>query len=112
MERQEWLDSILEKSVRQISYRNNMSDTEIQELKVVLSDFLEEGIQILTKWRKIKNESDFYKGDYDSGLILFVKNKYSANGRELYSDYTSGGIKTTMDKTPESVLKSNYKQVI
>lgn len=112
MEMQEWKDSILDKVKRQISFRNNMSSSEIQELTLVLSDYLEEGISILRKWRKIKEDSAFLSGEYDSGLILFVKQKYQANGRDLFSDYSSGGVRATMKVTPENTLKGTYKQVM
>ena len=112
MEKQEWKDIILDKVKRQISFRNNMSNSEIQELTLVLSDYLEEGISILRKWRKIKVDSAFLGGEYDSGLILFVKQKYQANGRDLFSDYSSGGVRATMKVTPENTLKGTYKQVM
>lgn len=112
MEMQEWKDSILDKAKRQVSYRNNMSSSDIQELTLVLSDYLEEGISIIKKWRKLQNESEFLSGEHDSRLINFLKNKYSANGRELFGDYSSGGIKANMKKSPESILKSTCKQVI
>lgn len=112
MEMQEWKYGIIDKATRQITYRNNMSKSDIQELTMVLSDYLEEGMSILKKWRKLKDESEFVGGIHDSGLVSFLKNKYSANGRELYSGYSSGGVSSTMDKSPESVLKSTCKQVI
>ena len=112
MEIQEWKDSILDKAKRQISFRNNMSGSEIQELTLVLSDYLEEGISVLKKWRKIKDDSAFLTQEYDSGLVLFVKEKYQANGRDLFVDYSSGGVRATMKVTPENTLKGTYKQVI
>ena len=112
MEIQEWKDGIIDKAKRQISFRNNMSSSDIQDLTIVLSDYLEEGISILKKWRKLKDDNEFSSGEYDSGLIGFLKNKYSANGRELYSDYSSGGVRANMKKSPESILKSDYKQVM
>lgn len=107
-----WKLELVDKAIRQISYKSNMSNSEKTELSLVLSDYLDEGISILRKWRKLKDDSEFVNGDHDSGLIDFIKNKHSANGRELYSDYSSGGVKATMKKTPESVLKSSCKQVI
>ena len=112
MEMQEWKDSILDKAKRQITYRNNMSGSDIQELMFVLSDYLEEGISIIKKWRKLKDESEFVGGIHDSGIVGFLKNKYSANGRELFGDYSSGGVKANMKQSPESLLKSTCKQVI
>lgn len=109
---QEWKDLIIDKAKRQIAYRNNMSSSEIQELTLVLSDFLEEGISILKKWRKIKDDSAFLTKEYDSGLVLFIKQKYQSNGRDLFSDYTSGGVKATMKVSPENTLKGTYKQVM
>lgn len=112
MELQEWKDLILDKAKRQITYRNNMSSSDIQELTLVLSDYLEEGITILKKWRKLKTDDEFISGTHDSGLIGFIKSKYQANGRDLFSSYSSGGVSSKMDKTPESLLKSTCKQVI
>ena len=112
MELQEWKDFIVKKALRQITYRNNMSSSDISELTLVLSDYLGEGIKILKKWRKLNNDDEFVSGNHDSGLVEYLKNKVQANGRELFSDYSSGGVKAKMDKTPESVLKSTCKQVM
>lgn len=112
MEMQEWKDLIIDKAKRQIVYRNNMSSSDIQDLTLVLSDYLEEGISILRKWRKIKEDSAFLSKEYDSGLVLFVKEKYQANGRDLFSDYSSGGVRATIKVSPENTLKGIYKQVM
>ena len=112
MEMQTWRDGVIDKAKRQITYRNNMSASEKNELSIVLSDFLDEGISIITQWRKLKDNNEFVNGKHDNGLLNYLKNKYIANGRELYSDYSSGGVKAKMDKTPESILKSTCKQVI
>lgn len=112
MEMQEWKDVIIEKATRQISYRNNMSNSEKTELSLVLSDYLEEGISILRNWRKLKDEAEFISGKHDSGIVNFIKNKYLSNGRELFGAYSSGGVSSTMKQTPESILKSTCKQVI
>lgn len=112
MEMQEWKDTIIDKAKRQITFRNNMSSSEILNLTVVLSDYLDEGISILRKWRKLKTDSEFLSGEHDSGLVNFLKNKYSANGREIFEGYSSGGVSSTMNKSPESLLKSTCKQVI
>ena len=112
MEVQEWKYDIVKKAKRQICYRNNMSSSDIQELELVLFDFLDDGILILRKWRKLQDDTELISGMHDSGIVEYLKNRYNANGRELFSDYSSGGIKAKMDKTPESVLKSTCKQVI
>ena len=112
MELQEWKDGIVQKALRQITYRNNMSSSDISELSFILSDYLDEGIKVLKKWRKLNNDDEFVIGNHDSGLVEYLKNRNQANGRELFSDYSSGGVKAKMDKTPESVLKSTCKQVM
>ena len=108
----DWKAEIVDKALRQISYRNNMSTEEKTELSLVLSDFLEEGILVLRKWRKLKDDTEFLSGIHNNSLIVFLKNKYSANGRELFENYSSGGVSSTMGKTPEDLLKSTCKQVI
>lgn len=112
MEFQEWKDGIIEKAVRQISYRSNMSRNDLDNLTLVLSDYLDDGLTILRKWRKLKDDSEFVSGMHDSGLIVFMKAKDQANGRDLFSDYSSGGVKANMKQTPESLLKASCKQVI
>jgi hypothetical protein len=109
---EEWRNGIIEKATRQITFRNNMSNNEIQKLSLVLSDYLDEGISIIKKWRKLKNDDEFLNGYHDSGLIAFIKNKDNANGRELFNSYSSGGVNSTMNSNPESILKSTCKQVI
>ena len=112
MDLQEWKDGIIDKSKRQISYRSNMSNMDISDLTLVLSDFLSNGMKILKKWRKLDNDEQFLSGEYDTALIDYLKNSFQANNRELFSDYNVGGIRAKMDRTPESVLKSSCKQVM
>lgn len=112
MELQEWKDSVIAKAVRQIKYRANMSQTDIDNLTFVLSDYLDDGIMILRKWRKMSDDSEFISGQHDSGLVAFIKAKDQANGRDLFSDYSSGGVRANMKVTPENLLKGSCKQVM
>ena len=112
MEMQEWKDGVIAKAVRQISYRSNLSDTDMNNLTLVLSDYLDEGIKILRKWRKLKDDSELLSGMHDDGLVVFMKAKDQANGRDLFSDYSSGGIRANAKVTPESLLKASCKQVM
>jgi hypothetical protein len=112
MEMYEWKDGIIEKAVRQIAYRNNMSQTDKDNLTLVLSDYLNDGITILRKWRKMRDDSEFISGQHDSGLVAFIKAKDQANGRDLFSDYSSGGVRANMKVTPENLLKGSCKQVM
>jgi hypothetical protein len=43
MEMHEWKDGIIETAVRQISYKNNMSQADKSELTLVLSNYLADG---------------------------------------------------------------------
>lgn len=108
----EWKEGVLEKAMRQITYRNNMSQADKDDLILVLSDYLSEGISILRKWRKLKNDDEFLSGMHDAGLILFIKAKDQVNGRDLFSSYSSGGVSSSMKNTPEGLLKASCKQVI
>ena len=108
----EWKDGIIEKALRQITYRNNMSQADKDDLTLVLSDYLDEGISILRKWRKLKDDREFISGVHDGGLMVFLKAKDQANGRDLFNDYSSGNVKANMKQTPESLLKASCKQVI
>ena len=108
----EWKNLIIDKALRQITYRSNMSNSDKQELTLVLSDYLDEGITILRKWRKLKDDSEFVSGMHDSGLIVFMKAKDQANGRDLFSDYSSGGVRANMKVSPENLLKGSCKQVM
>jgi hypothetical protein len=67
---------------------------------------------ILRKWRKLKDDSEFVSGQHDYSLVAYLKAKDQANGRDLFSDYSSGGVKANMKQTPESLLKASCKQVI
>lgn len=108
----EWKQGIIDKAVRQISYRNNMSQTDKDDLSLVLSDYLNDGINILRKWRKLKDDNEFVSGMHDEGIILYLKAKEQANGRDLFVGYSSGGVSASMKQTPESLLKASCKQVI
>jgi hypothetical protein len=108
----EWKDDLLNKAIRQITYRNNMSQADKNDLVLVLSDYLSEGINILRKWRKLKTDDEFVSGMHDAGLIVFIKAKDQANGRDLFGSYSSGGVSSTMKLSPESMLKASCKQVI
>ncbi len=112
MEMREWKDSVIAKAVRQITYRANMSQSDIDKLTLVLSDYLDEGITILRKWRKMSDDREFLRGDHDSGLVSFLKAKDQANGRDLFESYNSGGVSSSMKATPENLLKGSCKQVI
>ena len=112
MEFQEWKYGILDKAVRQITYRANMSQTDKDSLTLVLSDYLDDGITILRKWRKMSDDSEFISGQHDSGLVAFIKAKDQANGRDLFSDYSSGGVRANMKVSPENLLKGSCKQVM
>lgn len=108
----EWREGIIEKAKRQISYRANMSSSDIQELTLVLFDFFDEAISILTKWRKLKTNDEFLQGMHDASICKFLVEKYNSIGREGFTSYGAGGISTSMPRSPESVLKSSTKQVI
>ena len=112
MEIQEWKEDIVSRATREISFRNNMSKAETTELSLVLFDFLEDGITILRNWRKLKDDTEFLAGIHNGGLVNFLKDKYNANGRENFQNYSSGGVTSSMRNTPESRLKSTCKQVI
>ena len=109
---QEWKDGVIANAVRQITYRANMSQTDIDNLTFVLSNYLDDGITILRKWRKMSDDSEFISGQHDSGLVTFIKAKDQANGRDLFSDYSSGGVRANMKVTPENLLKGSCKQVM
>lgn len=112
MDIQDWKDSLVEKAVRQITFKSNMSSKDITNLTTILFYYLDEGISVLKEWRKIKNDSEFVSKRYDSALVQYLINKNLVNGREMFDVYTSGGVKADMKKSPESVLKSNFCQVI
>ena len=112
MDMQTWRSSLIMKAVRQITYRANMSKSDSENLSVVLSDYLDEGITILRKWRKMSDDSEFISGQHDAGLVSFLKAKDQANGRDLFSDYSSGGVRANMKVTPENLLKGSCKQVM
>jgi hypothetical protein len=89
-----------------------MSQADIDKATLVLSDYLDDGITILRKWRKMSDDSEFISGQHDSGLVAFIKAKDQANGRDLFSDYSSGGVRANMKVTPENLLKGSCKQVM
>ena len=112
MEMVEWKDGIVKKAIRQIEYRSNMSNADKDKLTIVLSDYLDEGLNVLRKWRKLKSDDEFLSGMHDNGLIVYLKAKEQANGRDLFSSYSSGGVNATMKQSPESLLKASCKQVL
>jgi hypothetical protein len=112
MDMQSWKSGLVLKATTQITYRQNMSGADISSLTLVLSDYLDEGITILRNWRKMKDDNEFVSGMHDSGLVSFIKAKYQANGRDLFSDYSSGGVMANMKVTPENLLKGSCKQVM
>lgn len=112
MELNDWKDKIIEKSKKQISFRSNMSNTEIADLTTILFDYLEDGMLIIKNWRKLKDTTEFTNGQHDSGLIRYINDKYLANGREYYESFSSGGVSSSSKQSPESRLKSTCKQVM
>ena len=112
MELQEWKDSIIKDAKVQIYFRNNLSLEEDSNLVSILSIYLEDGINIIKQWRKLKNDNEFIGGIHNVALKRYIADRYLAAGRELFNDYSSGGVKATMKQSPESRLKSCVKQVI
>ena len=112
MEMQEWKDSILDIAKEQISYKANMSNSEINSLTLVLSAYLNFGINILKKWRKLKTEEEFVSGIHDEALVNYIKAKYQMNGRDIFNDYSSADVKSNAKTTPENELKASCKQVM
>ena len=112
MEMQEWKDGIIDVAKSQISYNANMSSSEINSLTLVLSNYLDGGINILRKWRKLKTNEEFLFGMHDEALVDYIKAKHQINGRDIFSDYSSGGVKANVKVTPENQLKGSCKQVM
>ena len=75
MEIYEWKDEIVTRAVKEISFRANMSKSDLSELTLVLFNFLEDGITILKNWRKLKDDTEFLNGTHNSGLINYLKDK-------------------------------------
>lgn len=112
MEMQEWKDGIVDKAVRQITFQSNMSQSDISNLTLVLADYLDDGILIIKNWRKLKTDDEFLSGKHDTALVAYLKNRYLDAGRELFNDYSSGGVKANRKQSPESILKGSCKQVM
>jgi len=83
-----------------LTYMSNTSDN--TSLSVILSNFLDTGIAIITKWKKLKSEDEFLSGDYDTELIDFAVNSHN----QLV------GFNEKVVMTAESILKASLPQRI
>ncbi len=112
MEIQDWKDEIVENAIRQITYGSNMSSKDVSRLTAILFDYLEDGMQVLRIWRKIKIDSEFLSKKYDTALVKYLIDRNSVSGRDVFDSYSSGGVNTKFTKSPESKLKSSFPQVM
>lgn len=112
MELRDWRDKIINNSKMLISNRSNMSFNEVENMTDVLELYLDDGISLIKKWRKLNDNEEFLNGDHDSALREYVYNRYLASGREIFQSYSSGGISSSMKSSPDNILKSACKQRI
>lgn len=80
------------------------------ELKSVLYNLCDKGIQIIKQWRKQKNDDELLAGKWDSQLSDYIVDSYNALNEENYKTSNIGGTSRTYNMTPESALKSKIPQ--
>lgn len=73
---------------------------------------IEDAISIIRVWRKLKNDKEILEGLYDTNIVTFVLNSINMAGIEGQSQSIANGIRKNFYNTPESVLKSEIKQVL
>ena len=112
MEFDAWKLRIVEKAIAKEKYHSNMSENEALQLSTLFCDYLDDGVLIIKKWRKLKDTTEFTNGDHNEGLLTYISDRHQSRGRELYQGYSSGGVSASMVRSPESRLKSSCKQVI
>lgn len=112
MEYGAWELKIVEIAVAKEKYNSNMGKDELDELSVLFVDYLRDGVRIIKKWRKLKDDKEFTDGYHDDGLLTYISDRHQSRGRELFYGYSSGGVGASMVRSPESRLKSSCKQVI
>lgn len=112
MEFSAWELKIVEKAVAKEKYNSNMSNNECNELMPLFFDYLRDGVQIIKKWRKLKNTQEFVDGEHDQGLLNYISDRHQSRGRELYYGYSSNGVSASQKYSAESRLKASCKQVL
>lgn len=112
MEFDAWKLKIVEKAIEKEKYHSNMGANEVQSLTVLFSDYLEEGVHIIRKWRKLKDTTEFTNGDHDQALLNYISDRHQSRGRELYYGYSSNGVSASQKYSAESRLKASCKQVL
>lgn len=112
MEDREWRDKIINNSKILISNRNNLSLNEVEDMNSIFELYLDDGISIIKKWRKLNDFEEFLSGQHDSALREYIYNRYLASGREIFQSYSSGGVSSSMKTSPDDILKSTCSQRI
>ena len=98
--------SLLEKAQRKLS--NAFPDYEYDE--DLLSDYFDDAVSIIMKWRKMSNENPVLSGSYDSEIVQFIVESINRSGIEGQSSSSANGISKVFIATPEDNLKSKIPQ--
>lgn len=92
---------------RRLNYNTEyIADTEI------LGDFFDEGVLILTNWRKLKNDNEFLSGKHDVALINFMVESFGYMGMEGQSYSANNGRVRQYLLDPKAKLQSSVPQIM
>lgn len=67
---------LIAQAVTKIGYQSNSADTDLDTL---LSLYFDDGIIIITKWKKLIDDSEFLEERYNVELVSFLVNSQNEN---------------------------------
>lgn len=101
---------IVGRAKRKLLYESNMEDS--KNLKAILNDLFTDAYNIIKKWRKLKNDNEFFEQKWDSEITDFVVNSYRVMGDETLAASSINGVSKTYKLSPEAKLKTSIPQVM
>lgn len=106
---EEYKQSVVEKSTRRIKFQSNYGSN-YPELAAILNDFCDNGVSIITQWRKLSDETEIVSGKWDSQLVEYVVNSFNSMNDENLNSSTANGTTRNYRMSAESMLKSKIPQ--
>lgn len=78
----------------------------------LISDFIDEALEEIKKWKNTKDEKIFENGEYDKEIIQYCVESYHTTGIEGQFQNSSNGNSRTYKMTPLQHLQSSIPQGI
>ena len=78
----------------------------------ILSDYFDDAVNIIVKWRKLKSPTEIENGYYDTEIKEYIVNRFNQAGVESSYSYSGGYGSNVFFAQAETILKSKIPQVL